>query len=88
MAMSTGEMVQRAKVRALSEGLQVYRVAGTTESYVVPSKSIPGEAYQVFLMDGEPQCSCPSALNRGVCKHQEMVRMRYAIDQEPNKSEE
>ena len=80
MAMSQAEMVQKARVRALSEGLQVYRVAGTTDAYVVPSKSAPGEAYEVLMVNGEPTCSCEGAVNRGVCKHQELVRMRYAVD--------
>ncbi|MDO8750673.1 MAG: hypothetical protein Q7K03_05970 [Dehalococcoidia bacterium] len=87
MAMSTGEMVQRAKVRALSEGLQVYRIA--PDAYVVPSKSEPGEAYEILIINGDPACPCPGFVNRQVCKHQQAVSMRYAIDiQEPNKSEE
>ena len=78
MAMSTEEMVQRARVRALSEGLQVYRIA--PDAYVVPSRSKPGEAYEVLIVNGDPACSCPGSINRGVCKHQELVRFRHAVD--------
>ncbi len=79
MAMSQAEMVQKARVRALSDGLQVYRIADGV--YVVPAKSNPGEAYTVTVQaDGQPSCTCPGAVNRGVCKHQEVVRFRYLID--------
>ncbi len=79
MAMSQAEMVQKARVRALSDGLQVYRIADGV--YVVPAKSNPGEAYTVTVQtDGQPSCTCPGATNRGVCKHQEAVRFRYLID--------
>ena len=78
MAMSMQEMVQKARVRALAEGLKVYRIA--PDAYVVPSHSTIGEAHEVLIVNDEPNCPCPGFVNRMVCKHAEAVKFRYSVD--------
>ena len=65
---------ERARLRAFSEGVQVWRVRDSL--YVSPSKSEPGAAYEIQpLPDGSLSCSCRAGLDAKPCKHAAAVWM-------------
>jgi hypothetical protein len=69
--MVTEESTNKAKERALAQGIQVWELE-PGRRYVSPSGSSSGVAYEVVIQSGEPgniTCSCPGALHRGICKH-------------------
>ena len=71
--MKREQMLERAKTRVFEQGVVIYRVEGTDDVYMSPAKTKPGHCYMITVDDGDPRCGCPSALYRGLCKHQEAV---------------
>ena len=76
------EMIDRAKRRVFAEGVQVWRVSEGV--YVSPAKSEPGRAYLITVHEGEDvACNCAGAVKRGICKHQEAVRVVSTMTDPP-----
>lgn len=75
MAMSREEMLAKARVRALSEGVRCWRLANEEGRYCVPSSSEPGIAYEVVMFTDFQTCTCPSGMQRGACKHMAAVQL-------------
>ena len=68
------EAKARARIRALSEGVRVWKLAD--DRYAAPSCSTLGLAYEITIHPGSDlACSCPGATHHGVCKHQEAVAL-------------
>ena len=68
---------ERAYQRVMDEDTQAYRLA--PGRYAVPSKSKPGEAYELVVRDdGAISCNCPAHAFRGTCKHEMAVWLEEA----------
>ena len=82
--LSPEEQLAKAKLRAVAQGVQVWKLEGTeTPLYAVPSTSMDGTAYLVSTYEnGEVTCTCPGYLNRSMCKHMDMILVRLDIEAE------
>ena len=62
--LSLEEQLAKAKLRALAQGVQVWRLEGAkTPRYAVPSSNMDGTAYEVVILDaaaGDITCTCPA----------------------------
>ncbi len=68
MTMTQEQIIERARVRAVAEGVQVWSLGDGT--YVSPSKSELGLAYRIEPdEDGQLACNCPGFEYRHSCKH-------------------
>ena len=78
------EQAVKAKIRALAQGVQVWKLAGGgTPRYAVPSSSMDGAAYEVkILSKGDITCNCPSNRYRGICKHAGAIMLRQDLETE------
>jgi hypothetical protein len=78
------EQLSRAKLRALAQGVRVWALeTGQAPRYAVPSTSNDGTAYEVVVHGtAGPTCNCPSAVNRGICKHIGAVLVRLDVERE------
>ncbi len=83
---SPEEQLARTKLRALAQGVQVWRLeGGETPRYAVPSSNMDGTAYEVVVLDaaaGDITCTCPSSVNRGICKHVGAILVRLDVEAE------
>ena len=83
---SSEEQLARAKFRALAQGVQVWRLGGgETPRYAVPSSNMDGTAYEVVVLNaaaGDITCTCPSYINRGICKHVGAILVRLDVEAE------
>ena len=75
------EQIAKAKLRALAQGVRIWRLEGTeSPMYAVPSSSMDGTAYllEIHQDNGDITCTCPGHINRGTCKH--MGAVMLALD--------
>ncbi len=83
---SSEEQLARTKLRALAQGVQVWRLGGSeTPRYAVPSSDMDGTAYEVVVLDAAARditCTCPSYINRGICKHVGAILVRLDVEAE------
>ena len=83
---SPQEELARTKLRALAQGVQVWRLeGGETPRYAVPSSAMDGTAYEVVVLDavaGDITCTCPGHINRGICKHVGAILVRLDVEAE------
>ena len=84
--LSLEEQLAKAKLRALAQGVQVWKLEGEpTPRYAVPSNSMDGTAYEVVVHNRDSQdvsCNCPGNTHRGVCKHVGAILVRLDIEAE------
>jgi hypothetical protein len=81
--MVSQEQTDKAKERALAQGVKVYLLEAG-KRYVALSTTNDGTAYEVVVQSTEPgdiTCSCPGATYRGVCKHIGKVILLLGADQ-------
>ena len=78
------EQTAKAKLRALAQGVQIWKLEGAeTPMYAVPSTSMDGTAYEVIVYGADDiTCTCPGNVHRGVCKHVGAVLVRLDIEAE------
>jgi len=72
------EQIAKAKLRALAQGIRIWKLEGTdTPMYAVPSSSMDGTAYllEIHQDNGDITCTCPGNVNRGSCKHMGAVML-------------
>ena len=71
--MSPEEHRAKSKLRALSEGIRVWKLEDSeTPRYACPSATNPGIAHEIIVHGRDfydVSCNCPSGYNRGSCKH-------------------
>ena len=85
--MTREEQLQRAKIRAMGEGVRVWRIDEYT--FVSPSLSLPGVAYLLnVLPDGDVTCHCAAALADRPCKHMGAVLIVLQLTQTANATRE
>lgn len=63
----TTAQLEKAKVRAIEQGVRVYRLGDGR--YAIPAGSKPGWAYEVVADEEEALCNCPAGENGRACKH-------------------
>ena len=84
--LSPEEQLVKTKLRALAQGVQVWRLeGGETLRYAVPSSNIDGTAYEVVILDaaaGDITCTCPAHIHRGICKHVGAILVRLDVEAE------
>ena len=80
--MTPEEALARAKLKAVAQGVKVWRLEGTeTPQYAVPSTSMDGTAYLISTYEnGDVVCTCPGFTYRMVCKHAAMILVRRDIE--------
>ena len=76
---SPEEIQAAARLRALSEGVRVYCLEAGYR-YAIPSSKHDGSAYHLLVIEGDPACNCPAALNDRYCKHVAAVEMRLEAE--------
>ena len=84
--MMAQEQIARARLRALTEGVRVWRL--DEHRFAVPSSTKAGFAWEIT--ETEPDdfaCGCPGARYRGVCKHIEGVRLFVETEGELRRAE-
>ena len=84
--LSTEEQLAKAKLRALAQGVQIWKLEGADiPMYAVPSTSMDGTAYLLTIHDVEARditCTCPGHIHRGVCKHMGAILARLDLEAE------
>ena len=80
------EQTTKAKLRALAQGVQIWKLEGSEiPMYAVPSASMDGTAYLLTIHDVDRRditCTCPGHVNRGICKHMGAILLRLDIEAE------
>ena len=80
------EQTAKAKLRALAQGIQIWKLEGAeTPQYAVPSTSMDGTAYLLTIHDVDSRditCTCPGHVNRGICKHMGAILVRLDLEAE------
>ena len=79
-----GEHTAKAKIRALAQGVQVWKLeGGGTPRYAVPSSTMEGAAYEVVVLStGDIICNCPGNRYRAICKHAGAIMLRQGLETE------
>lgn len=84
--LSLEEQLAKAKLRALAQGVQVWKLEGAEiPQYAVPSSSMDGTAYLLTIHSserGDITCTCLGHINRGVCKHMGAILVRLDLEAE------
>ena len=84
--LSPEEQTAKAKLRALAQGVRIWKLEGTEPPmYAVPSSSMDGTAYLLELHDNDDvTCTCAGNVYRNTCKHvgSLMLAMDYAAVKE------
>ena len=84
--LSLEEQLAKAKLRALAQGVQVWKLESEpTPRYAVPSSNMDGTAYEVVVHSadaGDITCTCPGHVHRGVCKHMGAILVRIDLENE------
>ena len=82
--LSPEERLAKTKLRAIAQGVQVWRLGGgETPRYAVPSSTMDSTAYEVAVFDaaaGDITCTCPSYINRSICKHVGAILVRLDVE--------
>ena len=80
--LSPEEQLARSKLRALAQGVQIWKLESEpTSRYAVPSSNMDGTAYEVIVYSANDiTCTCPG--HRGICKHVGAVLVRLDIEAE------
>ena len=80
------EQTAKAKLRALAQGVQIWKLEGADiPMYAVPSTSMDGTAYLLTVHNTEARditCTCPGHVNRGICKHMGAILVRLDLEAE------
>ena len=80
------EQTAKAKLRALAQGIRIWKLEGAEISmYAVPSTSMGGTAYLLTIHDADSRditCTCPGHVNRGICKHMGAILVRLDLEAE------
>lgn len=80
------EQTAKAKLRALAQGIQIWKLEGAeTPMYAVPSTSMDGTAYLLTVHNADSQditCTCPGNVYRGICKHMGAILVRLDLEAE------
>ena len=80
------EQTAKAKLRALAQGVQIWKLEGAENPmYAVPSTSMDGTAYLLTIHDADARditCTCPGHVNRGICKHMGAILVRLDLEAE------
>ena len=80
------EQTAKAKLRALAQGIQIWKLEGAeSPMYAVPSTSMDGTAYLLTIHDVDSRditCTCPGHVNRGICKHMGAILVRLDLEAE------
>ena len=84
--MTTTEQTARARLRALTEGVRVWRL--DEHRFAVPSSTKAGHAWEITETEPDDYaCGCPGARYRGTCKHVEGVRLFVETESELRRAE-
>ena len=84
--MTAQEQVARARLRALTEGVRVWRL--DERRFAVPSSTKAGHAWEVTEREPDDyDCGCPGARYRSTCKHIEGVRLFVETEGELRRAE-
>ncbi|MBI3965670.1 MAG: SWIM zinc finger family protein [Chloroflexi bacterium] len=72
------ELARRARERARTQRIRVFRVAGTErDEYVSRSRGAePGAYWRLWVEDEIVHCSCPGYTYRQSCKHAAALELR------------
>ena len=80
------EQSAKAKLRALAQGIQIWKLEGAeTPMYAVPGACMDGAAYLLTIHDADSRditCTCPGHVNRGICKHMGPILVRLDLEAE------
>ena len=86
MTMSPKVQVAQARLRALTEGVRVWRL--DERRCAVPSSTQAGHAWEITEFEpGDYGCGCPGARYRGICKHVEAVKLFVETEGELRRAE-
>lgn len=79
--MTHAEIVERARQRAETEGLQAWKI--NDHLYLVKSRKLDPGSHHMVTVDrtGLVECDCPGCLQRRSCTHVEVVRRRLEREQ-------
>ena len=84
--MTLEEQQAKAKLRALAQGVQIWKLEGAEiPQYAVPSTGMDGTAYLLTIHDADARditCTCPGHVNRGICKHMGAILVRLDLEAE------
>ncbi len=84
--LSLEEQIAKAKLRALAQGVQIWKLEGSDiPMYAVPSSSMDGTAYLLTVHDLDSRditCTCPGHVHRGICKHMGAILVRLDLEAE------
>ena len=84
--LSLEEQIAKAKLRALAQGVQIWRLEGADiPQYAVPSSAMDGTAYLLTVHSQERvdiTCTCPGHVHRGICKHMGAILVRLDLEAE------